>query len=234
MNGQKDIFADPWLRERGGTTSLPDDLLFVCAYDLDVGPLFMEEAACFRRVDDTDELWVVAYWRLSALVSVAGGNASPKAFERGKSLARGHVFAVPAEDGYVAACLNLLERLFYARAGYHRPKSFIIGGIVDEPAFDSMLKRIEHELDDNVRKTKEKVTEIVIAARELGLSPRPTGTGPFFWLAKCPKTRHLIYIEADKNTFWCGQCKRSGSIEELKALVSERKGRLKSRVPGRS
>lgn len=132
MNGQKDIFADPWLRERGGTTSLPDDLLFVCAYDLDVGPLFMEEAACFRRVEDTDELWVVAYWRLSALASVAGGNVSPKAFERGRSLARGRVFAVPAEDGHVAVCLNLLGRLFYTRVG-SRPGTSGTTGLKEAP-----------------------------------------------------------------------------------------------------
>jgi hypothetical protein len=145
----------------------------------------------------------------------------------------GCVFAVPRKDEEFFACLNLLDRLFYARLGFNWPEEFIAGGIVNKSAFDSLVGRIEHELEDNAQKARETETEIIKVARELGLSPKPTGTGPTYWWARCPETNHHLYINAAEDSFGCGWCKRKGAVEELRAFVRERKDRRTNSSGGR-
>jgi hypothetical protein len=74
---------------------------------------------------------------------------------------------------------------------------------------------------------------ILIAARELGLYPQPSGNGPHSWLARCPGTNHMIMVQAKNGEFGCGWCKKRGGVAELRAFVAERtppqKGRRKSK-----
>jgi len=228
----KDIFADPWLKQAGKITSLPDDALFVCNYDLNIGPDFIEEAAFFRRTENTDELWIVAGSDLSTIRSIADGTACPKDFEREKLADAGRVFAVPRKDEYFFACLNLLDRFFRARLDFYWPQGFITGGIINKSAFDSLVGRIEHELEENAQKALETETEIIKVARELDLSPQPTGTGHSYWKARCPENNHQLYINAAENSFGCRWCKRKGAAEELRAFVKERKDRRTNSTSG--
>ena len=92
-----------------------------------------------------------------------------------------------------------------------------------------MVRKIEKELDENKQKAREAETEIIKVARELGLSPEPTGEGPSYWFARCPgkihgKTgNHVFFINAATNSFGCGWCHRKGGVEELRAFVMEGK-----------
>lgn len=63
---------------------------------------------------------------------------------------------------------------------------------------------------------------ILVAARELGLEPRPSGTGPWSWYARCPGTKHEILVQAKNGEFGCGYCRRRGGVEELQAFAGER------------
>ncbi len=55
MNDNNDIFADPWLKKSKEINSLPEDLLLVCAYNLDIIADIIEEAAFFRRTETSLE-----------------------------------------------------------------------------------------------------------------------------------------------------------------------------------
>lgn len=225
MDDPKDIFADPWLKKAGETTNLPDDVLLACAYNLNLGPDSIEEAAFFRRTETTDELWIAAGLILATVSGIADGTASPKDLEGNQIMNIGRVFALPRKNEGFLACLDLLDRFFRARVGFCWPHGFIAAGIINKPQFDGLVGRIENELRENEQKAQDNETEIIKTARQLGLSPQPTGTGPSYWQARCPETNHQLYINAAENSFGCGWCKRKGAADELRAFVEERKKR---------
>ena len=81
----------------------------------------------------------------------------------------------------------------------------------------------------NAAKAKQNETEIITTARELGLNPTPAGTGPNHWHARCPQTKHNLYITASTNQFGCGWCKRKGGPDALRGFVAQRKARASNR-----
>jgi len=216
------IFADPWLKKSEKTTSLPNDARFACSYELNLVVERFDEAAFFRRTETTDELWIGAG-------GIADGTSSAKNFEGAKLSYIGCVFAVPRKGEEVTACLKLMELFFRARHGFEWPSKFVVPGIVDKSAFDSLIGRIENELEENRQKAASAETDIIKVARKLGLSPKPTGEGPSHWYARCPETNHILFIDAAENSFGCGWCKRKGTVQELRAFVKERKDGRTSR-----
>jgi hypothetical protein len=100
-----------------------------------------------------------------------------------------------------------------------------VGGLVPEGWFGHLVARLENEWEENRQKAEKRETEIIKVARELGLSPEPTSTGPDYWQATCPEKNHPLYINAAADSFGCGWCRRKGGVEELRALVKERKER---------
>jgi len=225
MNGNKDIFCDPWLKKSDNTKSLPGDALFVCAYDLNIGMEIIEEAAFFRRTETTDELWIVDGFILSTIKRILKGTASLEDLGTADIMGMGCALAVPKGTEQLSSCLDLLDHLFRARVGFDWPQGFLAAGIINKSAFNGLVKQIENELKTNAAKTKETETEIIKVARELGLYPRPTGKGPNSWQASCPETNHPLYINSAENAFGCGWCGRKGSVQELRAFVEERKKR---------
>jgi len=229
MNESKEIFADPWLKKATDTANLPEDLVFVCAYDLDIGPDFIEEAAFFRRTETADELWIAAGYVVPMVRAIADGTAPPGDLNVRKLKGIGCAFAVEKGGEERVSCLNLLEHLFRARLGFNWPKGFLDPGMIGESDFNRVVRKIERELEENARQAREAETEIIEVARELGLCPQPAGTGPSFWFARCPERNHPLFIDAAENEFGCGWCKRKGGVEELRAFVKERKDILRKR-----
>ena len=220
MKTSRGFFEDPWLKRTGRSKRLPKDALFACTYDLDInGPDIVQEACFLRRTKTRDELWLVGLDTF-AEGSIVAGNVSPQDIEQ-----VGCAYAVPKEGDDLSACLNLLYRLFSARVGFYWPTGFVAAGIVQESDFNSVVGRLRRELEDNAEQARLRETEIVQVARELGLGPQPTGTGPDYWQARCPRTNHPLYINAAENSFGCGWCCRKGGIEELRAFVKERRER---------
>ena len=224
-NGSLDevVFADPWLKKAEKGRSLPHDVRFACAYELFMQALDFEGAVFLRRTENTDELWIVVGESLPTVRRISDGTASPQDFERGEYFSVGRVFAIKRKGEELTACLKLMELLFRATYGFEHPEKFIAPGIVDKSAYDRLLKRLDDEHEENRRKAREGETEIIKVARELGLFPKPTGTGASHWWANCPATHHSLDIDAAENCFWCGWCKRKGGAEELRAFVKERK-----------
>ena len=90
-------------------------------------------------------------------------------------------------------------------------------------AFSDLLAKLEAGLDGNARDAKSGTSDIVAAAQELHLNPRPSGTSPNSWIASCPRTNHPLQIDADANIFGCGWCKRKGGPDELKQFLADRR-----------
>lgn len=225
MKTPRGFFEDPWLKRARHAKRLPKDALFACTYDLDInGPDIVPEACFLRRTKTRDELWLVGLDTF-AEGDIVAGNVSPRDIERGRVLDLGCAYAVPKKGDDLSACLDLLYRLFSARVGFYWPTGFVAAGIVQESAFNSLVGRLKHELEDNAEKARLRETEIILVARELELNPQPTGTGPDYWQATCPRTNHPLYINAAENSFGCGWCRRKGGIEELRAFVKERRER---------
>jgi hypothetical protein len=202
MRASKEVFADPWLK-KGDSVPLPLGMKFVCSYYVYVVVDHFRESIYFRRAAGRDELWIESgeegdYWRSGCVVSA------------------------PSKGRVRAACQEILKILFRARVGFESPSELIIGGLVKEEDFTRLLGELEKELDDNAEKARQRETEIIRVARELKLSPEPTGKGPDYWQAGCPGGNHPVYINAADNEFGCGWCKRKGGPEELRAFVEER------------
>ena len=229
----EDIFADPWLKQAEQGSSLPNDALFACAYELYINPFEMVQASFLRRTETRDELWILDDPPLASIREIAAGNASPGDIELG-DVRTGCACAVPRKGEELPACLNLLDLLFHIYVGFCWPSEFVVPGIVNESAFNGLLERIERELEDNTNKARQRETEIIKVARELGLHPRPTGTGPDYWRATCPGTSHPLFIKAAESFFGCGWCKRKGSTQELRAFAEERRRERTSDPSGRS
>jgi hypothetical protein len=227
MNGPNVIFADPWLKKATKRTRLPKDALFACAYDLHIVVDLIEAAAFFRRTKTSDELWIASGFDLPIVKAIVDGTPVPKDPVGKDVLNIGRVFAAEKSGEESSACLVLLDRLFRAYVGFCSPQGFLAAGLIWESAYNDLVKRIDQELEENSQKAQENETEIIKVARELGLLPRPTGTGPTHWWAQCPARIGHLYIDTALNYWWCGWCQRSGSMQELRAFVQEPKGQRK-------
>jgi len=227
MSGPDIIYADPWLRKGGKDTRLPGDARLACAYELYLVVDWFDEAAFFRRTEKADELWIGSGDSSPERSDDADETACAGDFEAEKLSDIGCVYTVRRKGDERVACVRLLERLFRARVGFAWPDRFVAPGIVDRSGFENLVGRIEKELNVNREKARSRETGIVRAARELGLFPQPTGTGPGLWQVRCPGTGHPLYINAAVNEFGCGWCRRKGGIKELRAFVNERKKGIK-------
>lgn len=194
-----EITVDPWLKRPGSRAPVPADAVFVCRYWLNVCMWDVYESVYLRRTPAMDELWF-----------------------RGEHGEGRGVLAPPHADDDSAA-RELFEALVCSRVGFGWPQGFEEAGLLDEAAFKAIVAGIEAELKANADEAAASETEIVRAARELGLHPVPTGKGPTHWYARCPGTQHQLLIGAGSGQFGCGYCKVKGGVMELREFVERRR-----------
>ena len=189
----------PERQKPAATPVVPPDALLVCAFVLDVGLADIDEEAWLARAEGIDELWLRSVYRTRKAAS------SPSAGD-------------PA-----AAARRLLEASIRGGWAFEYPKTPLRPGLVSKEELDRILAtiRADHERHDAEARTRE--SRIVDVARELGLGPVPTGTGPAHWQARCPGTNHPLYLQSATGTFGCGWCKRKGGETELRAFAAERR-----------
>jgi hypothetical protein len=218
------ITLDPWLKNVTAETQIPSDATFLCAYGVHVGVDTIDEAAFIRRTADTDELWLAIEPDPEILDSLADGAVSIE-IDLADAMQQGCAVVALNSSNQARASRALLNALFRARVGFGWPTYVIHGGAISKRSFRTLIRAIKRDLDDNARRASCEEAEIVVAARELRLSPEATGTGPHHWRASCPETNHGLYIQSDTNQFGCGYCRRKGGPEELRAFVVERRAR---------
>ncbi len=215
------IIGDPWLQKSGPDSRLPEGVVLACAYELHLGADSVVEAAFLRRTEAQDELWVLKDVRVAWIGAILDGNSLPCR----ASSAVGRVLVAGRTDRELPACIGLLDTLLRAYQGFCWPTGFVMPGIVGEQDFNRMLSRLETGYRSNSAKASKNETKIIRVARELELHPEPTGDSTTRWRARCPRTSHCVYIDATRNEFFCGWCRRKGGLRELRQFVEEREKR---------
>ena len=226
MSEHQILSVEPW--ESGGAVepSISSEFVFVCAYEILVEMIAdLTELAFIRRTADRDELWVAVDPPPEILAALAE-LPKPAGVDPSRPIKAGRAVVARRASNVLSAATALLGALFEARKGYGSPQQLLLGGLVDRQAYEAVRAELRREHDENTEAALlEELNEIVIAAEELNLRPRPTGTGPHHWAANCPGTNHTLMIESETNQFGCGYCRRNGGRDELRAFVEERANR---------
>ena len=131
MAHQQDILVDPFLKQSSDNESIPsNDAVLICSYDLSFSIDSTEEATYLLRGNNQDELWIETEYET------------------------GCAYIVLLEGTPHSASLRLLDRLFRDRVGFYWPTEFISSGIIKKRSFNSLLKKIERELEKNRKKAR--------------------------------------------------------------------------------
>ncbi len=100
---------------------------------------------------------------------------------------------------------------------------FCSAGMIDEPQFAVILSAYLFDRERTLEANSQHANaRIVVAAAELGLDPAPDAEQKGFWRARCPGTKHRLLLNIERNEYWCGYCKRNGSVSSLEAFAGER------------
>lgn len=212
---------DPWSKT---TRAMPDGATFVCAYDLNYCAFDSISEAAFLVRGKRNEMWLTY-----------PSHHELKDLRRKRIPAQLNgilVAAMPLTIEPTAAAQNLMEALVEARALYASPDAFLLPGLLDKKSFALIMDSVEQERSAHQQEAVHFAeTPIVIAARECGLNPNPSGTSGTAWLAQCPGTNHFLMIGAAAGEFGCGWCKRRGGIDELRAFAAERRRKQNQKAP---
>ncbi len=228
MCNPENIQVTPWPKAEEHPDGLPVGGDFICAYEIHVGVDSIDEAAVLNRGPDQDELWVVSGLS-SDLIDDLANELDPSHIAQEEVLTWGLAVTGDRKDQKPTAALEMLEALIRCRVGYGWPTKIVRSGLIGHREFDKLVSGLEAELEANAVAARKHTSEIVEAARELDLTPTPTGTDPRFWSARCPQTNHPLFINAEVNEFGCGWCKRKGGPAELAQFVAERRERARKR-----
>ena len=223
MTAEPNITVDPWLHKAGDAT-VPADAEFVCVYENNLGIDSMDEVAFIERTGERDVLWIAFDLRLELPTALAGQHVTAKSAP-GLAAALRPAVSRPSDGDTLAACRGLLDVLFRARVGFSWPSTLLTEGVVTREDFDRVVGALKAELDANAARAKHSETQIIRTARDLGLHPRPNGKSKDRWHATCPKTNHHLELNASRNEFFCGWCKRKGGLDALRDFAAQRQSK---------
>jgi hypothetical protein len=216
------IINDPWLKESGSNTNIPNNAKLICAYELDLVADCIYEVTFLVSTETEYQLWKSAgLFTDSFLKQLENGDISIGEFNKTKRFKSGIAFSIYKNISEYTTCFVMLERLFRAYYGFENVRKFVIGGLVSESEFTKLIYRLNCEIEEIKNKTIINETEIVKVARELGLDPQPTGKYENIWRTRCPKTKYGMYINAIKNEYKCAVTKCKGGVKELRACVEK-------------
>lgn len=197
-----------WPTTKGQPRALPRRAVHLLTQEFHVEGLIESRQSCyFVRHKTIDQLWV----------SYDGVDLS------------GSLLQVPRSGlGYDAA--EFLVSHFLKNPdvpGNHG--RLLEGGLFNEEDFTDLLKANEREHQEALERVRHnelsRNSTILVAAEELGLSPKPVGSNDTSWYGQCPGRNHHLMISTAGEEFGCGYCKVKGGVEELRVLVGERNKR---------
>lgn len=207
-------------------TNLRADAIFLCAYEVYFGVDTNTEAAFLHRCDGRDELVLLLHPDEGVLDDLLTG--------RMPAGARAGIAAfVERQCDPSAAGRALMDALFEARTSFAWPVSLSIPGVVDADGFRKIVGTVARRLAARSRSARRFMqSEIVRAAEEMRLRPEPSGSSTTSWQANCPGTQHFLMLDAKRDVFGCGWCKRRGGPHELRAFAEQRLRSLAARRGG--
>jgi hypothetical protein len=124
---------------------------------------------------------------------------------------------------YAAGRTLTFKVLTTSQAGSSSPTGFAAPGLLTEEEYNRVLATLDAEFSANAEAARAEESQLVVVARELGLSPEPSGEGPHHWHSRCPGTNHGLMISSSSDQFGCGYCKVKGGAEELREFVARRR-----------
>jgi len=200
------IETAPWLHKP--SQPIPKTAQYIALADMDCHVDNFDSRLYFRRTRKKDELWVDP--------DLGGTGCVVSCLKHGEPL---------------EGALRVLGIHLASIGGFTFARSITEAGTRLAGHGDAMRQALSDALHTNRNSVKENGTdsEIVAAARKLGLHPEPTGNGPSQWQAQCPGRGHQLDIGAKSESFGCGYCKVKGGVGELEGLVSARRNDLQSR-----
>ncbi|MEZ5846006.1 MAG: hypothetical protein R3C70_04570 [Geminicoccaceae bacterium] len=216
-----DIRVTAWPDHSSEAELHPTKFTFLCAYRINVeGAANFHEAAFFSETPDSSTIWIAADLSdalvRQAIVAISRSRPPEEVlWWRAVEQERGN-------DRDELSALNMLACLFKTRQGLSWPTGFLFAGTIDQASFDAMIGNLESDIEQIIEETHRNRSDLIELAAQLGLSPQPSGKHPSFWQANCPGTHHTLLLNSQDDMFFCGYCKKKGSLDELRDFVAIR------------
>ena len=220
--------ANIWCKDE---QARPVGAVFVLAHEVYCVIDHFDQVVWFNRTDDRDELWAYTdgWTELASTLS----NLTPAAragYLDDYSHQCACVFSVARAGSFDESLLDLVCCYFSTGGGAPGGMDRLVAtGYISEAQFRLLFQRVKLAQErERMRRAKwtaearENETEIIHVARELGLYPEPTGTGPVQWRGRCPRVSgHPLMITTSSDEFFCGYCSVSGGVDELRAFYAK-------------
>ncbi len=167
------------------TEGPPKGSVFACSHLYWVESFSLPKVLYFRRTPELDELWEATVVEKEVL----GDFSKLKDPETHACHPYERRVAAPCRGAEAEACRNLLAAMFSAKSRFSGPtEHFICGGLVDESCYATIVTEYRDRREQNHRLAMEvfRKSEIIVAARALGLDPKPGCEESAMWTAGCP------------------------------------------------
>lgn len=227
-----DARIDLWGRNR---EQLPESAIPVLVQQMFFQIEWFDQIIWFNRTEKRDELCVFT----DVFTNVKARLLAREPLERADALlAFGQkvtpTISVPRSGSFDESLLGLLSAFFSTPAGAVAGIERITATAYINKAhlkvildcLESYRERKRIEREENVQIARDNETEIVRVARELGLSPVPSGDSPTAWSARCPGQRgnYTLQLSTRNDQFSCGYCRVKGGVDELCAFIAKEGG----------
>ena len=223
-----DVEVDLWCKATG---PLPPGAVTVLVHEVFFQIEWFEQIIWFSRTESHDQLWAFTDFECDTAGIL-------ETCERRNRAQRLRMFAtetscelsVPRARTFDESLIELLVSFLSTPAGHpYDIDQLVATGHINKRHYRILLDRIDRDdrrkaviHEENCRQARANETEIVHVAGELGLNPEPAGVGPVHWYARCPaRGGHRIMMTTSDDRFFCGYCKVSGGVEELREFAAK-------------
>lgn len=223
--------VDLWCK-RSASKRLPVTARLLVAYWTLINPIDIEEALFLQSNRGVHRLWLVTgvdKRRIREYVDDPLGRPILDQETMGIGVVLEARGVAPSEDQLDELLMGLID----ARSSLVSSGEGFLAGRLSIQRWASLcgrVKRLRQEAIDTAhRREREQPSELIGAARELQLLPRPVGGNATSWVANCPGTHHTLMIESSSNSWGCGYCRQKGGPEELRTFVRGRESKQTAR-----
>ena len=208
--------VDAWRAHALPPDGFEIDGAIVCHQQLRFGASELKEQILYMHSSGEEELW--------AGLQFLDGTPFPKRSKRTR-LVRVQTSALQKEQ--LVGPWRMFGQLIRSRAWCSLPSKILEEGLITHEAFTSIIGQIQAEIQADPEKLLLQKPEIMRVAEELKLRPQPTESSLKRWEARCPESRHKLWIDASQGQYGCGSCRRMGDAEDLVCYAAYKKERFR-------
>jgi len=209
---------DAWRARAVPPGGLEIDGAIVCHQQSRFGSSELKERILYMHASGEEQLW--------AGLQFLDGTPFPKNSER-STIELVQVSALKTEQ--LLGPWRMFGQLVRSRAWHSLPSKILEEGLVTQEGFASIIGQTWAEIQADPEKLLLQKPEIMQVAEKLKLRPQPTESSLKRWEARCPESRHKLWIDASRGQYGCGSCRRMGDADDLVRYAAYKKERF-SRV----